>query len=295
MKSPDAHRDRYLELVKDSLLNALYPELEAQLLHVAMHLSYRQPLTFESIWNAREDDALLSAIRSARDAGDTLVLRGLDAQGMEAVRPELRNYIEFAHTLVGRRRLDHLQGCVETVLREQVPGDLVEAGVWRGGASILMKAVLTSHGDDQRRLWLADSFRGLPPPSHAEDAGFDMSASVLPFLAVSAEAVSDLFRRYGLLDERVKFVEGWFHQSLVKVDSARLALLRIDADLYSSTFEVLTALYPVVSPGGFVIVDDYRILPPCRKAVDAFRDGAGSTEPLEIIDGHAVAWRKSIF
>ncbi len=286
------NRARYLELLKQSLLNELYPELEAQLLQVVLNLAYRRELAFETIWQAREDAGLLAAIGSAREGGDTVTLRGLDELGVEVDRPELRNYSEFAHTMIGRARLDHLQWCVEQVLQEGISGDLMEAGVWRGGACILMKGVLACHGDTKRKVWVADSFQGVPAPSAAQDAGYDMSATRLPVLAVSAEAVRALFARYRLLDERVRFIEGWFDQSLAQADPPALSLLRIDADLYQSTWDVLHALYARVAPGGFVIVDDYRILPPCREAVDQFRSLYRISDPIEIIDGHAIFWRK---
>ena len=91
-----------------------------------------------------------------------------------AVREDGRDWPIDAETMVGLRRLDNLQDCIVEVLKEGVPGDLVETGVWRGGCAILMRAVLEAYGDETRSVWLADSFQGLPPPSPGEypqDAG----------------------------------------------------------------------------------------------------------------------------
>ena len=120
-----------------------------------------------------------------------------------------------------------------------------------------------------------------------------MDASRLPFLSVSIDEVRDAFKRFSLLDEQVRFVKGWFSTSLKKVSSEKLAILRIDADLYESTMDVLHALYDKVSSGGWVIIDDYSILPPCRAAVDEFRAAHGIDSPIETIDAHAVCWRRS--
>src|SRR5207247_1758424 len=79
-----------------------------------------------------------------------------------------------AHTMIGLKRLDNLQYCVESAIKDRIPGDLIETGVWRGGAGIFMRAILKAHGDNTRLVWLADSFAGLPPPNAADypaDAG----------------------------------------------------------------------------------------------------------------------------
>ncbi len=284
--------DRYLELVKRSLLNALYPELEAQLLHVILCLSHRQALDLHTITAAAGNAELLATLASIREGGDSLVLRGLNESGEVVDRPDLRNHAEFAHTLIGRARLDQLQQAVETVLDENIPGDLLEAGVWRGGAGILMAAVLASRGNTSRWVWLADSFRGLPTATDSHDRDFEMGAELLPILAVSEAQVRQLFERYDLWSGRVSFIPGWFQDTLAAAPVGPLAVLRIDADYYSSTSEALMGLYERVSTGGIVIIDDYGLLPPCRAAVDDFRRARGCVEPLQVIDGHGVYWRK---
>ena len=286
-------RQRYLELLKRSLLNELHPEMEAQLLHVVLSCAHRQPVALESLWEARSNQGLLDAIREARAGGDTLVLRGLDAHGRVIDRPDLRNYAEFAHTLIGRARLDHLQHCAETLLREGVEGDFLEAGVWRGGACVLLAGVLAAH-DDPRKIWLADSFRGVPPPRLPEDGGWDMSAAALPVLAVSESEVRSLFERYDLLTDRIRFLNGWFRDTLPAFAAPPIALLRIDADLYESTRDVLVYIYKHVVDGGYVVIDDYGIIEPCRRAVDEFRRQHGIDDELKWIDAHGVYWRRGV-
>jgi hypothetical protein len=196
-----------------------------------------------------------------------------------------------AETMIGRVRMRNLRVLLERALAEGVPGDFIETGVWRGGACIYARAILAAHGDAERRVFVADSFRGLPPPNVADfpaDAGD--SHSTFPQLAVCRQEVEENFRRYGMLDDRVAFLEGWFKDTLAGAPIERLCVLRLDGDMYESTIEALDALYHKVSHGGFVIVDDY-VLKPCAQAVDEFRARHGIHAPLHDIDGSAVWWR----
>lgn len=210
------------------------------------------------------------------------------------LREEGRDWPTQAETMIGMRRLDSLQASVCEVLKEGVPGDLVETGVWRGGASILMRAVLRVYQVTDRRVWLADSFRGLPEPDvrYPVDAG-DHYHNCGAFLGVSLEAVRDNFRRYGLLDDQVRFLPGWFSDTLPGAPIDRIAVLRLDGDMYGSTMDTLTNLYHRVSAGGHVIVDDYGEVPACRLAVTDFRARNGIIEPMDEIDLSGVFWRKA--
>lgn len=199
-----------------------------------------------------------------------------------------------AHTMIGLERLAHLQSCVEAILADNVPGDLIEAGVWRGGASILIRGILKAHGVTDRVVWLADSFRGLPPPDvekYPMDAGLDLSD--VPHLAVSLAEVRENFARYDLLDDRVRFLEGLFRDTLPGAQITRLALMRLDGDLYESTMDALTALYPRLSIGGYVIIDDYGAVPQAAQAVGAFRERYGVTEELLFPDWTSAVWRRA--
>ncbi|ETB10911.1 TylF/MycF family methyltransferase [Mycobacterium avium subsp. hominissuis] len=200
-----------------------------------------------------------------------------------------------ALTMIGMQRLTSLQHCVETILKEDIPGDLVECGVWRGGASILMRAVLSAYGDEKRCVWLCDSFEGVPPPDTAHyqaDKGIKLHRAA-GILAVPEAQVRANFERYGLLDDRVRFVPGWFKDTLQDAPIERIAVLRLDGDLYESTIQALDALYPRLSAGGICIIDDYHAIDACRQAVTDYRSEHGVTAPIEEIDGTGVLWRKS--
>ena len=204
-----------------------------------------------------------------------------------------RDWPSHAHTMIGLTRLRHLRSLIMQVLAEDIPGDFIETGVWRGGACIYMRALLAVYGVADRRVWVADSFEGLPPPNselYPADAGSALHQ--IRYLAVSLEEVRKNFAKYNMLDGQVMFLKGWFKDTLPTAPIKKLAILRLDGDLYESTIQALQSLYHKLAPGGFVIVDDYHDLPGCRKAVEEFRAHHTITDVLEDIDGRASFWRK---
>jgi len=198
-----------------------------------------------------------------------------------------------AHTMIGVPRLDNLRACAEAALDDGVEGDFIETGVWRGGAVIFMRGILKAYGIDDRVVWVADSFAGLPPGDPTRYA----KESTVAFhehgdLAVSLEQVQKNFARYDLLDAQVKFLKGWFRDTLPTAPIRKLALMRLDGDLYESTMDALAALYPKLSPGGFAIIDDYNLIKACNDAVDDFRRERGIAAPISLIEGGGAFWRK---
>lgn len=207
-------------------------------------------------------------------------------------RDEGLDWPSTALTMVGRRRLHNLRVLIERAIDEGVRGDILEAGVWRGGASILARAVLATRGVTDRRVIAADSFEGLPPPSvrFPADAGADFHTH--PELAVSLQDVRANFARFGLLDDQVVFLKGWFHDTMPLVDAEALAVLRLDGDMYESTIVPLAHLYDRLSPGGWVIVDDYHLMTACQEAVGDFFADREIDPPLHDIDRVGVYFRK---
>jgi hypothetical protein len=212
----------------------------------------------------------------------------------EARRGGGRDWPSVAHTMVGLKRLDNVQNCIEQVLAEDIPGDLIETGVWRGGVCIFMRAALKAHGATDRTVWVADSFSGMPDTG-AEGHPLDREIGLHQFndvLGVSAEEVQENFRRYGLLDEQVALLCGWFADTLPSAPIDRLAVLRLDGDLYASTMDALINLYPKLSVGGYVIIDDYEIAA-CRQAVHEFRAKVEVEDEMIAIDDNGVYWRRT--
>jgi O-methyltransferase len=196
-----------------------------------------------------------------------------------------------AHTMIGLKRLDNLQICVEDVLRNKIPGDLIETGVWRGGAVIFMRAVLKAYDVTDRCVWAADSFEGFPPGNPAkykEDVGAEGQ------LAISIDEVRSHFANYGLLDSQVRFLKGWFSDTLPTAPIKCLAVVRLDGDQYQSTMDGLLNLYPKLSRGGYLIVDDYGAAPACRDAIADFRKAHNISDQIRPIDGTGVYWQRSV-
>ena len=203
-------------------------------------------------------------------------------------------------TMGGLLRLDDLQRCVETVVEDSIPGDMIEVGTWRGGSSILMRATLDVLGDEDRTVWVADSFQGFPAP--VPEAGEAAASEAYPdtvepylaafdFLAVPAQEVRRSFERFGL-DHGVELIEGFFEDTLPGLGERRWSLVRLDADTYDSTVLALSSLYDGLEGGGYLVVDDYGALEECRAAVDRFRAGRGIEASIEWVDDICVRWRK---
>ena len=197
-------------------------------------------------------------------------------------------------TMIGLQRLNNIQECVSNIISGKIEGDLVEAGVWRGGACIFMAHLLKVSAEQHRNVYVCDSFEGLPKPSgvYPQDEYSEFHNS--PLLMVSLETVLSNFNKYKLLDDNVKFVKGFFSETMTwgTFHSNKIALLRLDGDMYGSTMDVLVKLYDRVSVGGYIIVDDYA-LKPCKKAIDDFRNARNISDEIINIDETGVYWVKS--
>jgi O-methyltransferase len=259
-------RNRYLDLLAGAVTHTLYEPIDTRPLPEEVQQAIKEEL---------------------ERTGEELVLRSPWEE-----RAEGRDRPVYGQTMIGLKRMRNLRECAETVLADGVPGDFIEAGVWRGGAGLLLRGVLAAYGERDRSVWLADSFEGVPPPDpeqYPHDAG-DINYKA-DELAVSLQEVQANFERYGLLDEQVRFVEGWFKDSLPALADRDWALIRLDGDLYESTMDSLRNLYPRLQPGGFLIVDDFGF-DNCRAAVEDYRREHGISEPIERIDWLGAFWRR---
>jgi Macrocin-O-methyltransferase (TylF) len=232
-------------------------------------------------------------------AAGHLVSRELSG-GQLQERAEGRDWPLRGLTMTGLRRLDDLQSCVESVVREGVAGDLIETGAWRGGSSILMRATLDSLGAHDRTLWVADSFAGFPRAARETDqdagdpnypASLGPYLAVFDFLAAPLEEVRANFERFGC-ERGTEFVPGFLEDTLPDLPDRQWSLVRLDTDAYDSTLLALRYLYPYLALGGHLIVDDYGALDECRAAVEHFRGEYGIREPLQQVDWACVRWRR---
>jgi Macrocin-O-methyltransferase (TylF) len=250
----DDIRSRYLDLVEKSLLNAIHGESDLETMWARLKLRLRHPY--------------------------------LTRHGAAAWPPR-------AQTMIGPKRLRNLRELVEETLRAGVPGDYIEAGIWRGGACIMMRAVLAAYGISDRRVICADSFAGLPRPDAVRSPA-DRRDRLFAFkeLAISQDDVAQNFARYDLLDDQVVFLKGLFKDTLPQLSGNCFAVIRLDGDMYESTMDGLSNLYDAVTDGGFIIIDDYGALGACRKAVHDFLDHRSLHPTIHPIDEAGVWWRK---
>ena len=279
MVSPEkSSRDLYLDLIKKTLTFTLWPEPPAPI----------ETFNFKNKALKRKIVSLVARLLNTRN------LQLVEKRNIPTSRREIGlMWPVYADTMIGLKRLENIQYCIETVLSEGIEGDLIETGVWRGGGCIFMKAVLVAHEDQGRNIFVADSFEGLPKPDenkYPADKGNDFH-TLAPYLAVSQETVKNNFKKYDLLDSRIIFLKGWFKDTLPTAPINKLCILRLDGDMYSSTIEVLESLYSKLSIGGFCIIDDY-VLNECKAAVDDFRAQNNITSELIEIDWTGRYWRK---
>jgi O-methyltransferase len=275
-----ALRRRYLDLMKRALVNLVYAEDAVRL----------DTLRSNGLGDDRlAEQRLLRDVRYERPDAYAEVVATKREGGLDRFWGA-----RLAHTMIGLDGLDNLERCAHRVFADRVPGDFLEAGVCHGGASIFLRALQVAYGEDERQTWVADSFAGVPPPTHAVDLEheLDLSEERVPWMAAGIDAVRDNFDTYDLLSDRVRFLPGLFADTLPHAPVDRLAILRIDGDLYASTRDALGALYDRVSNGGYVIVDDYGCLEPCRLAVDEFIAERGLDVEINQIDWTRVCWRK---
>lgn len=211
--------------------------------------------------------------------------------GLSQKREYGKDWPERALTMIGYKRLNNIKYCLNNILADKIEGNIIETGVWRGGASIYIKAILKIN-DNDKKLYVADSFEGLPKPNPAlyphdrNDTHY-----TIDYLKVSQEEVINNFKKFDLLDSNVIFLKGWFKDTLPQLKNEKFSLLRLDGDMYESTMDSLNNLYNNLQSGGYIIIDDWCI-PNCRQAVIDFRNKYNIQDTIIDIDGTGVFWRK---
>ena len=262
----------YLSLLKGALLDEHYLENELRIEHLLERVETGEDVSPHRLGDpARYMSHELRRLQQARRAGE-----------LPSDHPEANSRLHaLAYTGLGRIRLDHLERCLDTIREEAVGGDLVECGTGRGGSGIFVRGFLEAYELSRRRLWVADRFRGGSVPT--EDG--------TPRFPPDLNTVREAFARFGLLDDRVVFLQGPAARTLAEAPIGKVALLRVDGNDPEEVRGALDALYDKVTLGGLVVVDDYGS-PSCQATVDEFRAERGIAEPLERIDWSGACWRK---
>lgn len=240
-------------------------------------------------------DNYLNLLRDA--VSDALFDISIDPTGNKLFPQPILNgqvWPSRAISMIGIKRLNNIRLLIEDTVRNNIPGDVLEAGVWRGGAMVYARGILNSLNSD-KKVVCCDSFEGLPPPDPSKYP-LDEGATYHTYecLAVGLEEVRNNFLRFHVYDsEKVKFVKGFFADSLKgPLPFTELSVLRLDGDMYSSTIETLDSLYDKVSSGGYIIIDDYA-LPGCHHATNDFLHKRNIDKAkLQVVDWSGRYFRK---
>ena len=215
----------------------------------------------------------------------------------------------YPKTMLPPVRLYSLADAVDAIEQDKIAGDVVECGVWSGGALALAALWGERHGTTSRTYIGLDSFEGLPPPTEEDGEVLErfnrqsakrgrivdqalMKTGVC--VGDAADTVRQFYDSVGISIAKVRFYSGWFQNTLplVAKEVGSIAILRIDGDWYESTKICLEALYAQVPAGGFIIIDDYGTFTGCRRAVDEFREAQKISASLIFVDKDCVYWRR---
>ena len=255
----------YLDTLRDTILGISFPNFERKV-----------PYDVGPNWQSLSFSSLSIVDKSEREAGKDWPLIGI--------------------TMVGKKRLDNIREIIEASNREGLIGAFMECGVWRGGASIFAKAVINVYayrtGTLPRQVWLADSFDGLPLPRNPKESKDEDYWHKLEYLRVSLDEVKRNFEAYRLLDDQVHFCKGYHVDTLPTCHPEKIAILRMDSDMYESTLDQLFNLYPLITVGGYIIVDDWSVLA-CQRALKDFWRWHDLDPTIFSIDDTSIYWRKS--
>ncbi len=195
----------------------------------------------------------------------------------EAEKEILARVLSEGLTMVSPERLWATAMACKHAIERNIPGDFVECGVWRGGNSIVAASLFKLHKQD-RRVFLFDTFEGMTDPSaedkvicSGEDAADGLDAH-RESLRASLEHVQRNFADFGLTGDKIVFVKGDVTKTLDERVNLpeKISVLRLDTDWYDSTRKELEVLYPRLSIGGAIILDDYGFWAGSKQAVDEY-------------------------
>ena len=251
-------RDRYLALLRGALLDEHYLENELRIEHLLERMQAGEPVHLEHL-RAPESHLRKDLVR----------LRAARRGGQEADGEDVTAYFPF--TAMGAVALEHLHQSLTAIHEDGIAGDLVECGTGRGGGGVYLRGYLEAHAISTGTVWVADRFRSAPTDRARRTLADGGIEDLLPDL----NQVRDAFARFELLDDRVRFLQGPYRDTLGEAAIESIALLRVGAGLGDDVREVLEALYDRVAVGGFVIVEDGS-RDATAATVEAFRRAARS-------------------
>jgi len=186
------------------------------------------------------------------------------------------------HTMTSVERMYSLYKSVEYVTKNSIPGDFVECGVWKGGSAMVILLTLMKHNIKDRKLYLYDTYEGMPKPGK-EDINFLGASAIdrwnektkkgkLKWADVGLNEVKDYLKLSGYPMNKLIFVKGMVENTIPETVPEKISVLRLDTDWYDSTKHELENLYPLLSKGGILIIDDYGHYKGSRKATDDYME-----------------------
>jgi len=203
-------------------------------------------------------------------------------------------------TMTGPLRMHALYDAVRHIESANIPGDIVECGVWRGGSAMVAAMTLMKLGRNDRTIWLFDTYEGMTLPSE-RDVDLDGRSALLrwntewsgtikgngagsDWCMASIEEVRENLLGTGYPENRLRFIKGKVENTIPAVGLDRIALLRLDTDWYESTYHEFVHLYPKLGAGGVLILDDYGSWQGAREATDRYFQETGNKPFLGRID-----------
>lgn len=191
------------------------------------------------------------------------------------------------YTMVGLRRLDNLENCINDVVKNNIEGAIVETGVWKGGAMIFANACIRELKED-RNIYVCDIFDGTFPKPLQECDEWTEKNDFSP-LSISLDTVKYNFMEFSLLTPNVVFKEGWFSDTLPSITEP-ISVLRLDGDTYQSTMDGMM-LEKQIPSGGYIIMDDWAIESSKKAFLDYFK-GTVTENDVIPVDSLSVYWKK---
>ena len=272
--------ENYLKLVEDTILSNIHKYNYSPLTYTKKNpIKNLIKFLLNTLFNNNLKEITIKSKIKDKDIEDGLI-RGTNSFSM-----------------IGLKRLKNIRYLIEKINEEKISGDLIEAGIWKGGVIIYMRACLLSLNMNNK-VFGADSFAGLPEiddQTYPEDKIYRkiLKNGNDKGLIISEDEVIENLNKFGFHDDNTILLKGWFHETLKDERINKISLLRIDGDMYKSTYEALNLLYHKVTKGGYVVIDDYGLKSQaCKKAVDDFRKEKDINSELINIDWSGIYWKK---
>jgi hypothetical protein len=198
----------------------------------------------------------------------------------------------IVYSLAAEPEIDFIHSAIKDIYESNISGDIVEAGVWRGGMGIWMNYLIHEYSPDPRKIWLFDSYDGFPEPKHPKDRYVHPVTKILYGKNASVDQVRNNFEMFGLLTQNLCFVKGEFEKSVSYVDIPQISILHLDCDYYDPTLLMLEKYYPQMSKGAYVVINNYFYeYVNINSAIDEFRTKYNIHSPIQKLSQTYAYWR----